>query len=364
MNMNDRFVATVSQVSRRIALTFKKDTELTDLHVRGEVSNYLRHYKSGHIYFTLKDADSALKCVMFSLEAESLTFEPENGQSIIARGNIGIYERDGVYQLYVSAIESEEQEKPEENIFAQFLKLKEKLEKERIFENNRVLPAYPKKICVITSRDGAALQDMLSVFERRYPLLEVVLIPALVQGQNAPKSLTDALDAAQGIGADLIILARGGGSAEDLWAFNDEALARVICASAVPVVSAVGHETDFTIADFAADLRAPTPSAAAELTTPDIADLSRALDAHLAALRRRVVSIVERKQQRLDAVVKLIDALNPERVFARGFAAVFGEGGELIRNAESVNINDELEIKLAQGGLTVVVKGVKNEKRI
>ena len=358
--MSNKFIATVSQVNRRIALTFKKDAELADLYVRGEVSNYIRHYKSGHIYFTLKDTDSALKCVMFALEAEALTFEPENGQSIIARGNIGIYERDGVYQLYVSSIEAEE-EKTEESALAAFLKLKEKLEKERIFENNRALPPYPKKICVITAKDGAALQDILSVFSRRYPLLEVLLIPALVQGLGAPASLMSALKAAQSTAADLIIITRGGGSAEDLQAFNDEALARAIYASETPVVSAVGHEIDFTIADFAADLRAPTPSAAAELVTPDIADISRAVDAFTADLRRRMSNLVERKQQRLDSVTSLIDALSPERIFARGYSAIFDKNGNIIKSAEGVNINDELTVRLAQGGLTVAVKE-KNER--
>ncbi|MCL1822849.1 MAG: exodeoxyribonuclease VII large subunit [Oscillospiraceae bacterium] len=374
----DRFIATVSQVNRRVSLNLKNDKVLADIYVKGEISNFICHYKSGHVYFTLKDSESALKCVMFSLEAEKLSFEPENGMSIIAKGNIGVYERDGVYQLYVSALEQEKETEEADGLFAAFLKLKEKLEKEGIFSQSREFPAFPEKVCLITSKDGAALQDMLSVFERRYPLLELFLIPAIVQGKSAPASVIKAIKAANQTDFDFIIIARGGGSAEDLWAFNDEALARAIYASRIPVVSAVGHETDFSLSDFAADLRAPTPSAAAELTTPDLSGFVPALENILSDLQQKVSGITERqklkierlekeiharvknnyinKKRTLDALQNLINALSPEKVFARGYAAVFNQSGNIIKNTADVQFGEELNIQLADGSLTVVVK--------
>lgn len=358
--MSDRFIATVSQVNRRVGLTLGKDEALSSLCVRGEVSNFVRHYKSGHIYFTLKDDEAALKCVMFSLEAESLNFEPENGQIIIANGRISVYERDGVYQLYVSSLEpDEDKDADKDSLFAQFLKLKEKLEAQGIFSNSRPLPAFPKKICLITSKDGAALQDILSVFARRYPLLEAELIPVAVQGKTAPESLIKATSAAQKTGADLIILARGGGSAEDLWAFNDEALAREIFKSKIPVISAVGHETDFTIADFAADLRAPTPSAAAEIAVPDMSGYISELENLLAGLKQKIHRTVERKLSRLENAERIIEALSPEKVFKRGYAAVFGSDGKALKNSNDAEIGEELNIRLSQGSLTAIVKEKK-----
>ncbi|MCL2694007.1 MAG: exodeoxyribonuclease VII large subunit [Oscillospiraceae bacterium] len=379
-NTENKFIATVSQVNRRVSLTLKNDAALSNICVKGEVLNFVSHYKSGHLYFTLKDEEAALKCVMFALEAEKLTFTPEDGQNVIASGRISVYERDGVYQLYTTSLELPDDEQDTESLFAAFLKLKEKLEKEGIFANSRPLPTYPRRICLITAKDSAALQDMLAVFERRYPLAEVLLIPALVQGKSAPVSVINGLKTAQKLDADLIIIARGGGSAEDLWAFNDEALAREIYASLSPVVSAIGHETDFTLADFAADLRAPTPTAAAELSTPDLSELPLALDSLIADLRRRVVNILERREQRLEylareinlrvknlviykkkeleAAEELIHALSPQKVFSRGFAAVF-KGGKAVRSAKDAEIGDELGVKLAEGNLTVVVKEKK-----
>jgi len=354
-----KFIATVSQVNRRVALTLKNDTVLSDIYVRGEISNLVQHYKSGHVYFTLKDGESALKCVMFSLEAEKLAFVPENGQIVVAGGKINVYERDGQYQLYTTSLEIPDEtpeEEKQENIYEAFLKLKAKLEKEGVFSNSRQLPYYPKKICLITAKDGAALQDMLSVFERRYPVLEILLFPALVQGQGAPKSLKNALKSAQNTGADFIILARGGGSAEDLWAFNDETLAREIYGSRIPVVSAVGHETDFTIADFAADMRAATPTGGAEMTTPDLSNLPEMLDDLLVNLQQKIHRILERKKKKLEYLENVINALSPEKTFARGYAAVFSMGGRAIKSSEDVQIGEELKIKLANGELAVTVK--------
>ena len=357
---NDRFIVTVSQVNHRVGLSLKKDTALNELYVRGEVSNFVRHYKSGHIYFTLKDDESALKCVMFALDAERLTFTPENGKIIIAGGRIGVYERDGVYQLYAASLEPEKTETAaEEGQLAQFIKLKDKLNTEGIFKNNRPLPRYPKKICLVTSRDGAALQDMLSVFARRYPLLEVLLIPALMQGENAPSSVINALKAAQKEKPDIIIIARGGGSAEDLWAFNDEMLARAVHGSKIPVVAAIGHETDFALIEFAADLRAPTPTAAAELSVPDMSGFIVELENLLVNFKQKIYRIIDRKLTRLENIEKVINALNPERAFARGYAAVFDSGGGLVRSADNINIGEQLNIRLQNGGLSVIVKELK-----
>ena len=354
----NKFIATVSQVNRRISLHLKKDNELTDIYIKGEISNLTRHYKSGHVYFTLGDGESVLKCVMFSHEAQSLTFEPDNGMNVIAHGRIQVYEPAGQYQLYTVSLELPEAdgEKDEENLYEAFLKLKEKLEKDGVFNNARPLPAYPKRIAVITAKDGAALQDMLSVYERRYPVMEVLLIPALVQGKGAPASLTAALRAANNTDAELIIIARGGGSAEDLRAFNDETLAREIYAGSIPVVSAVGHETDFTIADFAADMRAPTPSAAAELTVPDLSELPYVLDNALSELRRKTMRIVERKKSRLENIERLLNALNPEKTLTRGYAIVFDKNNNAVKNSDGVKPGDELNIRLAKGELKVEVK--------
>ncbi|MCL2109010.1 MAG: exodeoxyribonuclease VII large subunit [Oscillospiraceae bacterium] len=379
--MSNKFIATVSQVNRRAALTLGKDTALSGLFVKGEVSNFVCHYKTGHLYFTLKDESSALKCVMFAGDAARLNFMPENGQIVIASGKVGIYERDGAYQLYANSLEPETVESDTDSLYALFLKLKEKLQTEGIFANCRPLPVYPKKICLITSKDGAALQDILSVFARRYPVLQVDIIPVLVQGAGAAKSLVAAVKSAQGLDCDVIIIARGGGAAEDLQAFNDEQLAREIFASRTPVVSAIGHETDFTIADFAADLRAPTPSAAAEITTPDLAEIVPSLLQTLAGFRRRVFGILDKKQARLDytrrritaqmknlialkkqklqAAETLIHALNPDKIFARGFAAVFDKSGRAVKNSGAVEVGDELNIRLSQGEITAIVKQCK-----
>jgi exodeoxyribonuclease VII large subunit len=376
--MSNRLIVTVSQVNKRAALMLKKDSALSDVYVSGEISNLRCHHSSGHVYFTLKDSDAALNCVMFSLEAERLAFQPEDGQSVIAGGFIQIYEPFGSYQLRTLTLELPEVGDAEENIYASFLKLKEQLAKDGVFANSRPLPVYPGRICLITAKDSAALQDMLVVFERRYPLLEIVLIPASVQGKGAPAALIKALKAANNTDSDLIILARGGGSAEDLWAFNDESLAREIHKSTAPVVSAIGHETDETLADYAADVRAATPTAAAELVTPDVSEIEFALDTLLEEMRRKTSSILERQQSRLsflereinlrmknyilyrkqelDSVMNVIDALNPEKIFARGYSAVFSSDGKIVKSSENIKIGDELNIKLAGGGLKVTVK--------
>ena len=265
-------VITVSQVNKYLKLKMDHDVRLSDIYISGEISNFTNHSKSGHFYFSLKDESSAIKAVMFRQHSCNVKFTPKDGQKVIVRGQVSVFERDGIYQVYVTEIVPD----GAGTLALAFEELKEKLKNEGLFDekHKKSLPLYPEKIGIVTSPTGAAVQDMLNVFKRRYPLCELVIYPALVQGDNAAKTITDGIKYFYLKNmVDVIIIARGGGSAEDLWCFNDEALAREIYASHIPVVSAVGHETDFTIADFVSDLRAPTPSAAAELCTPDINSL-------------------------------------------------------------------------------------------
>jgi len=265
-------VITVSQVNKYLKLKMDHDVRLNDIYIGGEISNFTNHIKSGHFYFSLKDEESAVKAVMFRQHSSKVKFTPKDGQKVIVRGQVSVFERDGIYQIYVAEMIPD----GAGNLALAFEELKEKLKNEGLFEEShkKPLPAYPEKIGIVTSPTGAALQDMLNIFGRRYPLCELIIYPALVQGDGAAKSIIDGIKYFSSKNeVDIIIISRGGGSAEDLWCFNDETLAREIYASDIPVVSGVGHETDFTIADFAADLRAPTPSAAAELCTPDINSL-------------------------------------------------------------------------------------------
>lgn len=294
-------VITVSQLNKYVKSILESDSILSGLMVRGEISNFVRHYKSGHLYFTLKDGTAAIKAVMFRGYANSLSFQPENGMSVIVSGSVSLYERDGSYQFYVTDLQPD-------GIGALHLayeQLKEKLSREGLFdpERKKPLPIYPERIGIITSEGAAALQDMLNIISRRYPAVTVMLYPAQVQGEKAVPTLIAGLRALNASKAcDVIIIGRGGGSIEDLWAFNHESLAREIAASEIPVISAVGHETDFTIADFVADLRAPTPSAAAELVVPNIRDVQYYLD----DLQTRCLAVlnhkVEQVQLRLTAV--------------------------------------------------------------
>ena len=276
-------IIAVSQVNEYIKFLLDRDELLTNLCVRGEVSNY-KIYPSGHHYFTLKDAEGALKCVMFRSSAQRLRFRPENGMQVIAYGRVTVFPRDGAYQLYCSALTAD----GAGDLYVAFEQLKEKLSREGLFDpaHKKPLPRYPHTIAIITSAAGAAIMDMLRILAKRYPLAKIKLLPVRVQGAEAPAEIAGAIRYANHYQvADLIITGRGGGSMEDLWAFNDERVARAIYSSEIPVISAVGHEPDVTISDYVADLRAATPSNAAELAVPDRQELLKAFhdaDGHAA----------------------------------------------------------------------------------
>lgn len=291
---------TVSQLNRYLKNCLAADENLRSLTVKGELSNFTNHQKTGHFYFTLKDVSASVKAVMFRQNASRVRFNPENGMNVILTGSVQVFERDGVYQLYCESMEPD-------GIGAlalAFEQLKEKLAKEGLFDpaHKRPLPPLPKTIGVVTAKTGAALQDIVNILSRRYPLARLVVIPALVQGENAPASIIEGIRAAEEAGGiDVLIVGRGGGSMEDLWCFNDEGVARAIYHCSIPIISAVGHEIDFTIADFAADVRAPTPSAAAELCAPSAAELESRLAGSLLRLEGQIRQLLRQHYERLKA---------------------------------------------------------------
>ncbi len=383
---------TVSELTRYLRQLLESDPVLQDVWVRGEVSNLSRP-TSGHVYFTLKDSTASLRCVIWRMNAGRLRFDLTNGQAVEAHGTISLYERDGQYQLYVDTLRPA----GEGWLFQEFLRLKARLEAEGLFDEarKRPLPAHPQRIGLVTSPTGAALQDMLNTLRRRYPLVEVVLSPAAVQGEEAPAALVAALKRLYRLPhLDAILVARGGGSLEDLWAFNDEEVVRTIAASPVPVVTGIGHETDFTLADFAADVRAPTPTAAAELVTPDLydlrLDLSERSNRLLGLLQTRLQAerryLAERSQrlgllsprrwiqndrQRLDSLLERaeralwnsislrrtrlsgwqhrLQALNPLAVLQRGYAVIYDRDGQVIHTVQTIQSGDDLTIRLKDG---------------
>jgi len=399
MMNNEQLTITVSQVNAKIAQLLKKEKSLSDIQVKGEISNFTFH-KTGHLYFTLKDESSSVKAVMFAQAAHGLKFKPENGMKVTVRGDIRVFERDGQYQLYAYEMLPEGMGA----LYLAFFELREKLEKEGLFSQKRPIPRNPGNIAVITAETGAALQDILNVISRRNPLVTVTVIPALVQGVNAPASVIAALQKAQITNAEIIIFGRGGGSIEDLQAFNDEKLARAVYDSKIPTISAVGHEIDFTIADFVADLRAPTPSAAAELSVPDIgeiyqsldllkadmrlrlnraiaynfervtamqreinakspssklADYSRQLSLYQTQLKTAIGNAISNKRQSLITEMKRIDALSPLNVLMRGYAittAVRAGSARPLTDIADVNIGDKVNIRLHKGRITAKIE--------
>ena len=308
-------IYSVSAITRYIKDALETDDRLADLWVAGEVSNFSRA-PSGHIYFTLKDAQAALKCVLWRSQSSRLTYLPRDGDAVVLHGRISVYEPQGAYQLVVNLIQPE----GVGLLHLEFEALKKRLEAEGLFDpaRKRPLPPYPRRIGVVTSPTGAVLRDILNVLRRRYPLGQLVLAAAGVQGTEAPEQIVNALAALNALGdIDVIIVARGGGSLEELWAFNDERVARAIAASLAPVISGVGHETDFTIADFVADVRAPTPSAAAELAAPDVRELRSQVVSRAGRLQQRMEGVLADRRTHLAQRLRLLGRSTPDQGIGR-----------------------------------------------
>ena len=294
-------VITVTQLNTYIKSILDENPVLKTIYIKGEISNFKHYYKSGHMYLTLKDSNCQLKAVMFSSYASRLKFRPENGMSVICRGRISAYEKDGVYQLYIEDMQPD----GIGSLSIAFEQLKEKLEKEGLFDlsHKKSIPKYPQKIGVATSNMGAAIEDIKNIIKRRYPVAELVVAPTIVQGDAAPEDIVKSIKLLDSIDdIDVIIVGRGGGSLEDLWAFNTEIVARAVFECKKPIISAVGHETDFTICDFVADLRAETPSAAAEKAVPDINELMKFTEAAESKMLYCITKRLEYEAQRLDYI--------------------------------------------------------------
>ena len=395
-------VITVTQINEYIRSMMDQDRLLNNLAIKGEISNY-KLYPSGHHYFTLKDEGGALRCVMFKGNAMRMKFRPENGMKVIAMGKISVFPRDGAYQLYCTGLVLD----GIGDLYAAFEQLKTKLQAQGLFdpEHKKPLPKFPGRIGIVTSSAGAAVHDMLRILRKRYPLTKVLLLPVRVQGVEAPAEIAAAIRYANYYRlADLLIVGRGGGSIEDLWAFNDEIVARAIYDSQIPIISAVGHEPDVTISDFVADLRAATPSNAAELAVPDQDALRQSLDSmaeamaislnrrihnarkHLSvlsgsqalqspegyllqrkktleALQTRLTSAqnlqLSRKKQHYIALTSKLDAMSPLKVLTRGYAMAQSENGEIIRSIHDVAQGDQVQVSLSDGYLLTRVTEVK-----
>ncbi|WP_071461249.1 exodeoxyribonuclease VII large subunit [Bacillus massilinigeriensis] len=312
--MNDRQqYLTISALTKYIKRKFDRDPHLQDVYIKGEISNFKQH-SSGHMYFTLKDERARILSVMFSSFNKSLKFRPENGMKILIKGDITIYEPSGNYQVYVKEMQPD----GVGDLFLAYEQLKARLEQEGLFsmKHKKSLPKFPQKVGVITSPTGAAIRDILTTINRRFPIADVLIIPALVQGEQAAKSIVKSIETANSLGdLDVLIVGRGGGSIEELWSFNEEIVARAIFASSVPVISAVGHETDFTISDFVADMRAPTPTGAAEIAVPHIEELmERAMDRH-ARLFRAMKDKTGRQRDRLNRLSRSYAFRYPRRLY-------------------------------------------------
>lgn len=402
MMYNAPLVLSVSQLNRYVKSRMEADENLFNVFLVGEISNFTDHYKTGHFYFSLKDEEAQIKAVMFRQNALKVKFRPENGLRVIVRGRVSLYEAAGSYQVFVDDMQPD----GVGALNLAFEQLKERLEKEGLFDaaHKKPLPRFPERIGVITSETGAAVQDILNILGRRFPYAQVVLAPVLVQGEGAPAQLIDALQTFNALkNVDVIILGRGGGSAEDLWAFNNEQLAYAVYCSQIPVISAVGHETDFTICDFVADLRAPTPSAAAELAVPDQMQLRAEIHTLLSGMQRTVTNnlreqrlqleqftqksvlknpnlyfdtkrmrllsvstqfdtlekeILHRARVRLQENAAKLQALSPLSVLARGYSVTTLADGTVVKSANQLSENTEITVQLADGKAACTVKEI------
>lgn len=391
-------VYTVSQLNRYISFKLKEDKILKGILIRGEISNFTRHAKSGHLYFTLKDGESTVKAVMFNSSASRLMFSPKSGMAVIISANVQVYERDGVYQLYVNDMQPD----GIGALYIAYEQLKDRLTVEGIFDEElkKTLPHFPKRIGIVTSTEAAALQDMLNIISRRYPIAEITIYPCLVQGADAPESICAALRTADKSENDVIIVGRGGGSLEDLMAFNSESVARAIFYCTTPIVSAVGHETDTTITDYAADLRAPTPSAAAELVVPELSVLNTFLKSSESKLdkiieekivlmrvllenKERLLNtlepynritalkdILDERQKamnlllknklelgyvQLDSRLAALDNLSPTKIMTRGYSLVY-KADRLVHSVSELKNGDNICVRLSDGEVNAVVR--------
>lgn len=326
--MQEQRYLSVNALTKYIKRKFDADPHLRDLHVRGEISNFKQH-SSGHMYFTLKDDTARILAVMFSSHSRAMKFQPENGMKVIVKGDITVYEPSGQYQIYIKDMQPD----GIGELFLAYEQLKQRLEAEGLFapERKKALPLFPKTVGVITSPTGAAIRDIITTIKRRFPIVNILVFPALVQGDNAAPSIAKAIEKANNIDIDVLIVGRGGGSIEELWAFNEELVARAIYQSAIPIISAVGHETDFTIADFVADLRAPTPTGAAELAVPHIEEL---LDRTLQRQTRLIRAMQEKfryEKERLNRVQKSYAFRYPQRLYEQKLEQVDKETERLVR---------------------------------
>lgn len=403
--MIERQALSVTQVNLYIKEIMNRDVVLTDILVKGELSNFKAH-SSGHMYMSLKDESGVMRAVMFRSSAAKLKFKPQNGMKVVAHGRITVYERDGQYQLYIDDM----QQDGIGDLYVAFEQLKVKLNQEGLFDpaHKKPLPRYPKKVGVVTAPTGAAIRDIINVLSRRFSYTDVVLYPVLVQGENSAQSIVEAIRYFnRNRAADVMIVGRGGGSIEDLWSFNEEAVARAVYDSEIPIVSAVGHEIDFTISDFAADLRAPTPSAAAELVVPSQAELGEKFNNVYSRLYSQANRIMERarlqlkaqterpafrnpmlkvneermyldrlsqdfttaytgilnqKKQALQVGISRLDGLSPLGTLARGFSVAKDQQGHVVRTVKQVSAGESLEVMVEDGRILATVDRTEKEK--
>lgn len=395
-------ILSVSQVNMYIKALLDEIPQVKNVYICGEISNFKHYYNSGHMYFTLKDDKSQLKAVMFKNDNYRLKFTPENGMKVICFGQVGVYERDGVYQLYCRDMQPD----GVGALTIAFEQLKVQLAQEGLFdeEHKKAIPKYPQKIGVATSKMGAAVEDIKNVISRRYPLCEIIIVPTMVQGESAAQDIAYSIRFIdENLGVDTIIVGRGGGSLEDLWAFNTEIVARAVYACKTPIISAVGHETDFTISDFVSDMRAPTPSAAAELAVPDIKSLifqlnnfsvsiEKSLDFKISQcensikrykdffsksnvdlfyanirdkmaqynekLKDSITRIIENQTNTLSKNAEMLDNLSPLKILSRGYSVVKNEKSDIVTDSENINVGDNVEIILSNGAFKATVNEV------
>lgn len=395
-------ILSVSQVNMYIKALLDEIPQVKNVYICGEISNFKHYYNSGHMYFTLKDDKSQLKAVMFKNDNYRLKFTPENGMKVICFGQVGVYERDGVYQLYCRDMQPD----GVGALTIAFEQLKVQLAQEGLFdeEHKKAIPKFPQKIGVATSKMGAAVEDIKNVISRRYPLCEIIIVPTMVQGESAAQDIADSIRFIdENLGVDTIIVGRGGGSLEDLWALNTEIVARAVYACKTPIISAVGHETDFTISDFVSDMRAPTPSAAAELAVPDIKSLifqlnnfsvsiEKSLDFKISQcensikrykdffsksnvdlfyanirdkmaqynekLKDSITRIIENQTNTLSKNAEMLDNLSPLKILSRGYSVVKNEKFDIVTDSENINVGDNVEIILSNGAFKATVNEV------